>query len=90
MFLNAQYVVGYLLNQRFTNSTGIDIRFDGDGVIYVDGDAAGVISVLRYNATSALLRYGGGMYGEGKIGVRIENNRLVLIDPIDGTVWYQK
>jgi hypothetical protein len=90
MFLNAQYVVGYLLNQRFTNSTGIDIRFDGDGVIYVGGDAAGVISVLRYNATNALLRYGGGMYGEGKIGVRIEDNRLVLIDPIDGTVWYQK
>ena len=90
VFLDAQYVIGYLLNQRFTNSTGIDIWFDGDGVIYVDGDAAGVISVLRYNATSALLRYGGGMYSEGEIGVRIENNRLVLIDPIDGTVWYQK
>lgn len=89
-FLNAQYVVGYLAHQTFTNYSNVDIRFDGDGRIYIDGDYAGVVSVLRYNETSALLRYGGGMYGEGKIGVRIENDRLQLRDPIDGTLWYQK
>lgn len=89
-FLNEQYVVGYLANQTFTNYSNIDIRFDGDGRIYIDGDYAGVVSVLRYNETSAMLRYGGGMYDEGKIGVRIEDGRLQLRDPIDGTVWYQK
>lgn len=89
IFMNAQYVVGYLANQRFTNYSDVEIRFDGDGRIFIDNDCAGVVSVLRYNETSALLRYGGGMYGEGKIGVRIEGNKLVLRDPIDGTEWYQ-
>ena len=30
------------------------------------------------------------VYGEGKIRVIIDNNRLILIDPLDGTSWYQK
>lgn len=89
-FLNAQYVVGYLANQTFTNYSNVDIKFDGDGRIYIDGDCAGVVSVLRYDETSAILRYGGGMYGEGKILVNIENDRLRLSDPVDGTTWYQK
>jgi hypothetical protein len=89
-FANEQYVTGYLANQTFENSSGVDIRIDGSLRMYIDGDYAGVISVLRYNSTSALLRYGGGAYGEGKIGVRIENGRLQLRDPIDGIVWYQK
>lgn len=89
-FLNAQYVVGYLAHQSFTNYSDVEIRFDGDGRIYIDGDYAGVVSVLSYNETSALIRYGGGMYDEGRIVVRIEGNKFVLRDHIDGTEWYQK
>ena len=89
-FANAQYVTMYLANQIFTNYSGVDIRIDGSLRMYIDGDYAGVVSVLRYNATSAMLRFGGGSYGEGKIGVRIEGDRLQLNDPIDGTIWYQK
>lgn len=89
-FANEQYVTMYLANQTFTNYSGVDIRIDGNLRIYIDGDYAGVVSVLRYNSTSALLRYGGGAYGEGKIGVSIENDRLKLNDPVDGTTWYQE
>ena len=45
---------------------GLTMRVDGDGRLYVDSNYAGVLSVLRYNSTSALFRYGGGMYGEGE------------------------
>ena len=90
VFMNKQYVIMYLVHQTFKNGTGIDIKIDGDCRIFIDGDCAGVISVLRYNSTSALLRYGGGLYGEGKIRVVIDNNKLILIDPLDGTRWYQK
>ncbi len=89
-FANEQYVTMYLANQTFTNGSGVDIRIDGSLRMYIDGDYAGVVSVLRYNSTSAMLRYGGGAYGEGKIGVSIENGRLKLNDPADGTTWYQK
>lgn len=88
-FMNEQYVTMYLVNQKFTNSSGIDIRIDGDCRLFIDGDYAGVISVLRYNTYNALIRYGGGVYGEGRIRVQIDNDRLILIDPLDGTKWYQ-
>lgn len=90
VFINEQYVTMYLVNQTFTNRSGIDIRIDGDCRIFIDGDYAGVIFVLRYTATSALIRYSGGKYGEGQIRVQISNNKLLLIDPLDGTTWYQK
>ena len=66
------------------------MRVDGDGRLYVDGDYAGVLSVLRYSSTAALLRYGGGMYGEGKLTVQIDGDKFTLTDPTDGTVYYQR
>ena len=90
-FQGADNVVGYLANHTFTDGSGLDIRFDSNGGIYIDNDYAGVVSVLTYNSTSALLRYRGGVYGEGKIAVTMDGNgRMRLTDPVDGTVWYQK
>lgn len=90
-FHGADNVVGYLANHTFTDGSGLDIRFDSNGGIYIDNDYAGVVSVLTYNSTSALLRYRGGVYGEGKIAVTMDGNgRMRLTDPVDGTVWYQK
>ena len=89
-FANEQYVTMYLANQTFRSSNGFTIRFDGDLRMYAEGDFAGVVSVLRYNSTAALLRYGGGQYTEGKISVQIVGDKLQLTDPIDGTVFYQK
>ncbi len=66
------------------------MKVDGSGRLYVDGDYAGVLSVLRYNSTSALLRFGGGVYGEGKLTVNIVGDKFILTDPTDGTVYYQK
>lgn len=88
-FYSEQIVIGYLSNQSFRASDGLTMRVDGDGRLYVDGDYAGVLSVLRYNSTSALLRYGGGMYGEGKLTVNIVGDKFTLTDPTDGTVYYQ-
>ena len=89
-FYSEEIVVGYLANQTFRSSDGLTIRVDGSGRLYVDGDCAGVLSVLRYNSTSALLRYGGGMYGEGKLIVQIVGEKFTLTDPSDGTVYYQR
>ena len=89
-FYSEQIVIGYLANQSFRASDGLTMRVDGDGRLYVDGDYAGVLSVLRYNSTSALLRYGGGMYGEGKLTVNIVGDKFTLTDPTDGTVYYQR
>ena len=69
----------------------VKIDFASNGGIYIDNDYAGVVSVLTYNSTSALLRYRGGAYREGKIAVTMDGNgRMRLTDPVDGTVWYQK
>lgn len=89
-FQGEQLVIGYLANQSFRASDGLTMRIDGDGRLYVDGQYAGVLSVLRYNSTSALLRYGGGMYGEGKLTVQIVGDKFQLKDPTDGTVYYQR
>ena len=89
-FANEQYVTMYLANQTFRSSNGFTIRFDGDLRMYAEGDFAGVVSVLRYNSTAALLRYGGGLYSEGKISVQIVGDRLQLTDPVNGTAYYQR
>ena len=89
-FYSEQIVIGYLANQSFRASDGLTMRVDGDGRLYVDGDYAGVLSVLRYTSTSALLRYGGGMYEEGKLTVQIIGDKFQLTDPTDGTVYYQR
>lgn len=90
IFLNAQYIVGHLLNQRFRHSSGLEIRFDGDARMYIDGDPAGVISVLRHDRESAIIRYGNGMYGEGKLFMQYANGKIQLTDTADGSVFYQK
>ena len=53
-------------------------------------DGVYVVSVLRYNSTNTLLRYGGGQYTEGIFRVDIVGDRLQLTDPTDGTVYYQR
>ena len=89
-FYSEQIVIGYLANQSFRSSDGLTMKVDGSGRLYVDGDYAGVLSVLRYNSSSALLRFGGGMYGEGKLTVNIVGDKFTLTDPTDGTVYYQR
>jgi hypothetical protein len=84
------YGADYAANQSFHSSDGLTMKVDGSGRLYVDGDYAGVLSVLRYNSTSALLRFGGGVYGEGKLTVNIVGDKFILTDPTDGTVYYQK
>ena len=88
-FANEQYVTMYLANQTFRSNDGLAIRVDGNLRMYIDGDYAGVVSVLRFNSTSALLRYGGGAYGDGRITVQIVGDKLQLIDPEDGSVYHQ-
>lgn len=89
-FANEQYVTMYLANQTFRSNDGLAIRVDGNLRMYIDGDYAGVVSVLRFNSTSALLRYGGGAYGDGRITVQIVGDKLQLIDPEDGSVYHQR
>ena len=80
----------YLANQTFRSNNGFTIKFDGSCRMYAEGDYAGVVSVLSYTSTRALIRYGGGQYSEGKMIVIIVGDKLQLIDPVDGTSYYQK
>ena len=89
-FANEQYVTMYLANQTFRSSDGFKIWFDGSGRMYAEGDFAGVVSVSYYNSKSAMLRYGGGQYTEGRVRVDIVGDKLQLKDPVDGTVYYQR
>ena len=89
-FANEQYVTMYLANQTFRADNGFTIKFDGSGRMYAEGDFAGVVSVLNYNSKSALLRYGGGQYTEGRFRVDIVGDKLRLTDPEDGTEYYQR
>ena len=54
IFSNEQYIIGYLLNQRFRHSSGLEIRFDGDGRIYIDGDPAGVRGLVLQPAQAGI------------------------------------
>lgn len=89
-FYDEAIIVGFLANQTFRSSDGFTIRFDGDGRMFAEGQYAGVVSVLSYNSTSALLKYSGGISSEGNIKVKIVGNKFQLTDPIDGTVYYQR
>lgn len=89
-FSDEQDILARIYNQRFRHSSGLEIRIDGYGRIEIDGDPAGVVSVIRYNSEGALLRYGNGMYGEGKILLKIDGNKLLLQDTADGSVFYQR
>jgi len=89
-FTDEADILARVYNQRFMHGNGLEIRVDGYGRIEIDGDPAGVLSVLRYNSESALLRYGNGMYGEGKILLKIDGSKLLLQDPVDGSIFYQR
>ena len=58
--------------------------------MYAEGNYVGVVSVLHYNSTSALLRYGGSAYDDGRISVQIVSGKLQLSDPTDSSTYYQK
>lgn len=89
-FTNEQDIMARLYNQRFIHNSGLEIKIDSYGRIEIDGDPAGVLSVLRYNSNSALLRYGNGMYGEGKVLLKTDGNRLFLQDTVDGAIFSQR
>lgn len=89
-FIDEQDIMVRLYNKRFKNSSGLEIRIDSYGRIEINGDPAGVISVLRYNSESALLRYSNGLYGDGKFLLKIDGHKLLLQDTADGSLFYQK
>ena len=89
-FTDGQDIMARLYNQRFKHSSGLEIRIDGMGRIEINGDPAGALSVLSYDSESALLRYGNGIYGVGKVLLKIEGNKLLLQDTADGSIFYQR
>lgn len=89
-FIDGQDIMARIYHQRFVHSNGLEIRIDGYGRIEIDGDPAGILSVLNYDSESALLHYGNGLYGEGKIILMISGDKLLLKDPVDGAVFYQR
>ena len=89
-FIDGQDIMARIYHQRFVHSNGLEIRIDGYGRIEIDGDPAGILSVLNYNSESAMLRYGNGLYGEGKIILMISGDKLLLKDPVDGAIFYQR
>ena len=89
-FTDEQDILLKLHSQTFIHNNGLKIRIDINGCMEIGGFYAGVLSVLRYNSKSALLHYGKGAMGEGKLILRIQGNNLILQDPIDGSIFYQQ
>lgn len=89
-FANEQYVYGFLANHSFKHSSGLIIKFDSKCQVYIDGDwVAGAISVLRYDATSALIQFNSPIYGTNRLLVKIANDKLELVDTKDQSVYRQ-
>ena len=89
-FANEQYVYGFLANHSFRHSSGLIIKFDSRCQVYIDGDwVAGAISVLRYDATSALIQFNSPSYGTNRLLVKIVNDKLELVDTRDQSVYHQ-
>ena len=90
IFENEQYVYGFLANHSFRHSSGLIIRFDSKCQVYIDGDwVAGAISVLRYDATSALIQFNSPTYGTNRLLVKIVKDKLELVDTRDQSVYHQ-
>lgn len=90
IFANEQYVYGFLANHSFRHYSGLIIKFDSRCQVYIDGDwVAGAISVLRYDATSALIQFNSPTYGTNRLLVKIVNDKLELVDTKDQSVYHQ-
>ena len=91
LFRNEDDVYMNFVSQTFVDNSGLKIRFGGNGEMEIDGDYAGIARVKSYNLQRAILKYSGGVYGEGFIILSIEGGTAKLFDPNDpSTVWYRK
>lgn len=91
MFRNEDDVYMNFVSQTFVGNSGFNIRFGGNGEMEIDGDYAGIAQVKSYTSQRALLKYSGGVYGEGFIILSIEGGTARLIDPNNpSSVWYRK
>lgn len=88
-FQSADDVLSRLAGKTFVHRGGMEIRVRG-GRMSFDHQDAGRISVLHYGAKNALIRFRGGMFGEGRYRVRIVGRYLQLIDDEEGFVFDQR
>ena len=88
-FQSADDVLSRLADKTFVHRGGMEIRVRG-GRMSFDHQDAGSISVLHYSAKNALIRFRGGMFGEGRYRVRIVGRYLQLIDDEEGFVFDQR
>ena len=88
-FQSADDVLSRLAGKTFVHRGGMEIRVRG-GRMSFDHQDAGSISVLHYSAKNALIRFRGGMFGEGRYRVRIVGRYLQLIDDEEGFVFDQR
>ena len=88
-FQSASDVLNRLAGKTFVHRGGMEIRIRG-GRMSFDHQDAGTISVLHYSTKNALIRFRGGMFGEGRYRVRIVGRYLQLIDDEEGFVFDQQ
>ena len=88
-FQSANDVLNRLAGKTFVHRGGMEIRIRG-GRMSFDHQDAGTISVLHHSGKNALIRFRGGMFGEGRYRVRIVGRYLQLIDDEEGFVFDQR
>lgn len=88
-FQSAGDVLNRLAGKTFVHKGGMEIRIRG-GRMSFDHQDAGNISVLHHSPKSALIRFRGGMFGEGRYRVRIVGRNLQLIDDEEGFIFDQR
>lgn len=89
-FQSADDVMHRLCGHTYVHKGGMEIRVSGGGRMSFDHQDAGRVSVLQYSAKNALIRFRGGMFGEGRYRVRFADSSLQLIDDEEGFVFNQR
>lgn len=89
-FVDEEYVYMYLANQSFQSSDGSLINVENNRM-HIGGEHAGNISVLQCthtNAVLALTNDDSDKKNKRKINVQFVGDKLQLVDPVDGKVYY--
>ena len=89
-FVDEEYVYMYLANQSFLSNDGSLINVENNRM-HIGGEYAGNISVFQCSHTSAVLALtndDSDKQTKRKINVQFVGDKLQLVDPVDGKVYY--
>lgn len=90
-FRSVDDVYIWLRNRKFVHSSGVTLSYDDTCQLYINGEwNAPIFSVLKFTIDAAHIKCHSPIDGPRLLFVYVVDNKLRLVDPIDGSVFYQK